>query len=67
MRSVRNGGKDEREQHFEGLTVVSLVMCSRWNGWGSRLNCGAYDGKGGTTAPQAADGQNYRTNPKRRD
>jgi len=23
----RNGGKGEREQHFEGVTIVCLVMC----------------------------------------
>jgi predicted branched-subunit amino acid permease len=26
MLSGRNGGKGEREQYFEGVTVVSLVM-----------------------------------------
>jgi len=52
MFSGTNGGKGEREQHFERVTVVSLVMYSRWDGW-RRLMCGAWDGKGGT-APHAA-------------
>lgn len=55
MFSSRNGGKGKREQYFERLTVVSFVMCSRWNGWRRKLMCGACDGKGGTTAPLAAD------------
>jgi len=52
-----------REQYFEGLTVVSLLMCfESWTTGGMggghrsrRLTCGACDGKGGITAPQAAD------------
>jgi len=27
MLSVRNGEKEEREQYFEGVTVISLALC----------------------------------------
>jgi len=51
----RNGGKGEREQYLEGVTILSLVMCSRWNGWRSKLMCGRCAGGGETAASFAAD------------
>lgn len=51
----RNGGKGEREQYFEGVTAVSLVMCSRWNGWRRKLTCDGCAGGGGIAVPFAAD------------
>jgi hypothetical protein len=31
MLSGGNGRKRERNQYFEGVTVITLVMCSRWD------------------------------------
>jgi hypothetical protein len=44
MLRVRNGEKGDRGQYFEGVTVVSLIMCiescSTWNGWrGKHTRC----------------------------
>jgi len=55
MLSGWNGGKGEREQYFEGVTVVSLVMCSRWKRWRRKLMCYGCAGGGGKAAPHAAD------------
>ena len=56
MPSRRNGRKGEREQYFEGVTVVSLVMRGRWNGWMGRLMFSGCDGEGSkTAAPHAAE------------
>jgi len=59
MLSDRKGEKKEREQYFEGVTVVSLVMCSRWNGWRRKLMCLGCSGVRGTASPHAADMRYY--------
>jgi hypothetical protein len=38
MLNGRNGGKGDCEQYFEGVTIVSHVMCSNWNGWKKKVN-----------------------------
>jgi len=43
------------EQYFEGVTVVSLVMCNRWNGWRRKLMVYVCAVGGGTAASHAAD------------
>ena len=53
--SDRKGEKKESEQYYEGVTVVSLVMCSRWNGWRRKLICFGCAGVRGTAAPNAPD------------
>jgi hypothetical protein len=54
MLSGRNGGKGKREQYFEGIIVLTLVMCSKWNSLRRKLMCSGNDG-GETAAPHAAD------------
>jgi hypothetical protein len=58
MLSDRKGEK--KEQYLEGVTFVSLVMCSRRNGWRRKLLCFGCAGVGGITAPLAADMYQYR-------
>jgi len=40
MLSGRTGGKRGMRSTF-GVTIVSFVMCSRWNSWRRRIICGA--------------------------
>jgi len=55
MLSGGNGRKGEWEQYFEGVTVISLVMCSRLNGWRRKLMCYGCAAGGGTATPNLAD------------
>jgi hypothetical protein len=49
MFSGTNGGKGEREQYFERVTVVSLIMCSRWDGWSNVRRIGWVRGNNSAT------------------
>jgi hypothetical protein len=51
MMSGTNGGKGEREEYFEGVTLVFLVTCIE------ACAIGGMVGGGGTVAPHTADTQ----------